>query len=383
MIRHRLLPQHLRAGRATATRAGSHRPRPVAISATLLATALVLLGCGDGGSAGAGAAGSGSGGQSPAASPAAGDGDDDGDDGGADETPELVPLTVSTLQILDSGPILLGEAEGVFEEHGLDIEITFGGSGATIVPTVLSGEFDIGYANTVSDLQAIDQGLPLLLVHAASAWVDDPDEDPFGIYVAPDGPIREPEDLASANIGGAALGQWSTKKTLENLGITEFEEQHWTQVAQSDAITAVQRGELDAIWLSTPSGASAEQAGLVRILPATALSLPGAVGNYFVTSQAFAQANPEALIRFNAAVDDIYTRYGTGQADDRLRAIIVEKLGYDPALVESSKFNAFPTYSGEEYFDEFADDLVRFGIISAAPRFEDVFWTPAWTPPAG
>ena len=79
----------------------------------------------------------------------------------------LTPLTVLQITTMDAGPLHLGVEEGFFEEEGLDVDVQIAEAGSAIVPSVVNQESPIGYANAVSDLQAIDQGLDVRFVAVA------------------------------------------------------------------------------------------------------------------------------------------------------------------------------------------------------------------------
>lgn len=132
---------------------------------------------------------------------------------------------------MDAAPLSLADKRSIFKAHGLSVTINTAASGATVVPTAVSGQNDIGYANAISSLQAIDNGLPLLLVHGAYSHPADAGKDPYRVWVKPGGPIKDAKQLASANIGTLwvkNIAVWSTRKLLENLGVTDLSKLRWT-----------------------------------------------------------------------------------------------------------------------------------------------------------
>ena len=118
-------------------------------------------------------------------------GSDDGLEEGEDG---LTKLTVYQITTTDSTPLYLGIQEGFFEEEGLDVEVKIAQSGSAIIPSVVNGESPIGYANVVSDLAAIDQGLDIKFVSSCCGVGSDPDESTWSVrgrgfrYSGPGGP---------------------------------------------------------------------------------------------------------------------------------------------------------------------------------------------------
>src|SRR5690625_4357628 len=97
----------------------------------------------------------------------------------------LTPLTIMQITTMDAGPLHLGVEEGFFADEGLDVEVQIAEAGSAIVPSVVNQESPIGYANVVSDLQAIDQGLDIKLVANCCGTGSDPEADTSHIYVLP------------------------------------------------------------------------------------------------------------------------------------------------------------------------------------------------------
>jgi NitT/TauT family transport system substrate-binding protein len=285
------------------------------------------------------------------------------------------PVKIAVIPTLDAGPLLLAKQQGFFEKHGIDATINAGGVGATIIPTVLSGEYNIGYANVVSDLQAIDRGLPLLLIHATYGQPSDPSKDPYRVYVDPNGPIKDAKQLATAHIGSPSLknlAEWTTRKALENLGVTDFSKQKWTRIGGDESYGAVKGGQLDAVWLPQPAGAAAVAAGLVPILSVNSGSIPNAVGGYFITSKSFADANPAAIEKFNAALDEA-NEFATAHPDAG-RDVVIKELKFDSALVYAANLNDYPNDPGLDKLKMIAEDLVRYDFIRKVPDVNAIVW---------
>ena len=106
------------------------------VVAALAASALIATGCGDDGGGGGG--------------------------GGTPEQPEKVKIGL--IPIADVAPVFVGIKQGYFKEQGIELDPQFAAGGAAITPAVISGDFDIGFSNTVSLLIAASKGLPVQIV---------------------------------------------------------------------------------------------------------------------------------------------------------------------------------------------------------------------------
>ena len=97
----------------------------------------------------------------------AGCGDDGGSGGGGGDgggASEPVTLKVGVIPIADVAPLYLGMDKGFFEEEGLTIEPQLAEGGAAIVPSVVSGDYQIGFSNTTSLIIAASKKLPIQII---------------------------------------------------------------------------------------------------------------------------------------------------------------------------------------------------------------------------
>jgi len=119
-------------------------------------------------------------------------GDDEGGGGSEGGGPET--LQIGLIPIADVAPVFLGINKGFFAEQQLELEPQFAAGGAAITPAVLSGDFDIGFSNTVSLLIASSQGLPVQIVSQGVLGGPD-DSKPWADLLVPEGsraPWRRP-----------------------------------------------------------------------------------------------------------------------------------------------------------------------------------------------
>src|SRR3954454_7802026 len=68
-------------------------------------------------------------------------------------------IRLGLLPFSESLGAVIAERQGFFKSEGLEVEVSKFESGALAVPVLQSGRIDIAFSNTVSTLQAIEQGL--------------------------------------------------------------------------------------------------------------------------------------------------------------------------------------------------------------------------------
>ncbi|MFB0833809.1 ABC transporter substrate-binding protein [Arthrobacter halodurans] len=276
----------------------------------------------------------------------------------------LTPVTVGVIPIVDTAPIWLGEAEGLFAEEGLDLDIQTATGGSAIVPGVQSGSYDFAFSNLISIMVANDKGLDMSVVANGATTTGDAEHDFGGVVVNADSDIRTPKDLAGKKVSVnnlSNIGDTTIKDVIEADGGDAASVQ-FVEVPFPDAPAALENGVVDAAWIVDPfltqavdSGARLVSSNFVDFHPE--LDIAG----YF-TSQAKIDAEPELVERFTRAMNaslefaqenpekvrDIVGTYT--KIDDETRAEIV-----------------LPRYRAEfdqEAAQKLADSAKKYGTLS-------------------
>jgi NitT/TauT family transport system substrate-binding protein len=109
------------------------------------------------------------------------------------------PLAKITVQLdwvpePEHGGLYQAQARGFFREAGLDVVLVPGGPGAHVKESVATGKADIAQAGDIDTLTQQAEGLPFL--QFAAVFQDDPS----GILVHADSPVRKFEDLQGKTI---------------------------------------------------------------------------------------------------------------------------------------------------------------------------------------
>jgi NitT/TauT family transport system substrate-binding protein len=112
----------------------------------------------------------------------------------AAEAPRKLVVQLDWMAEPEHGGFYQAQARGFFREEGLDVTLIPGGPGAHVMPSVATGKADIGQADDVGALLQQAEGMPF--VQFAAVFQDDP----AGILVHADSPVRRFEDLQGKTI---------------------------------------------------------------------------------------------------------------------------------------------------------------------------------------
>lgn len=106
-------------------------------------------------------------------------------------------LKRSPLYIL---PALAAEEKGFWKEQGLETTWVAFDAGAAMHRAVAAEHIDIGLSATLSVIQAVERGIPEIIVADMQALED------FLVWVRTDSPIKAPKDLKGARMAVSRLG---------------------------------------------------------------------------------------------------------------------------------------------------------------------------------
>lgn len=112
----------------------------------------------------------------------------------AEKPPFKITVQLDWVAEPEHGGFYQAAARGYFREEGLAVTLIPGGPGAQVMPSVATGRADIAQADNVGTLQQQAEGLPF--VQFAAVFQDDP----AGILVHADSPVKKFEDLQGKTI---------------------------------------------------------------------------------------------------------------------------------------------------------------------------------------
>lgn len=297
-----------------------------------------------------------------------------GDDASTAEqtSDELTPITVGVMPIVDTAPIWLGVDEGIFEKHGLDVTLEVAQGGAAIVPAVVSGDYEFGFSNVVSLLVASDQGLPLKIVAPGASTTGDTSSDFGAVLASPDSGIESAADLAGKKVAVNTLsniGDVTVSEVVELDGGNP-DDVDFVEMGFPDMPAALGAGQVDAIWVLEPFSSIAQAQGAKVVsynYAETDPELPIAV--YFTTEEN-AQAKPEIVASFTAAMTESLDF--AQENPDETRKIMQTYTEIDEDIREQLVLPRFPSELNIEATQTLADLALKHGLVESAVDVTDI-----------
>src|ERR687897_173730 len=296
---------------------------------------------------------------------ACGDDDDGGGGGGA----EPATLNVGVIPIADVAPLYLGIDKGFFKEEQLTIKPQLAEGGAAITPAVVSGDFQIGFSNTISLLIAASQDLPVQIISpgvsgAASekdAWDD--------LLVPKSGPVKTTKDLEGKTIAVNTLKnicEVTIKASLEKDGV-DVDSLEFTEVPFPDMNAALEAGRVDGACVVEPfvsqgTGPDGQARGIDPFYVRTTPDLT--VATYFTTRE-YAEQNEDVVNRFVSAMNR--SLEFAQDNPDLVREVLLQYTEIPPEATEAITLPQWRTDLSVDTIELLSELSVKYGLIEEEP----------------
>jgi NitT/TauT family transport system substrate-binding protein len=227
-------------------------------------------------------------------------------------SPTPAPLTHLSVAYSNISPTILplwtAKQTGIFEKHGLDIDLQYVAS-ATSVAAVVSGQMQLATVGLSEALGAVAGGADLVVVA---------NQVPGYTYIFEVAPgIQTAADLKGKAIGISRTGSSSdigTRVVLKKFGLDADKDVNLVQTGSvSDRAAAMKGGALQAAVASPPETLAVERLGWHPLFDLSALQLP-AVTLGLIVQRSYRDANPATVQAYVDALLEGIARVHTDRA---------------------------------------------------------------------
>ena len=299
--------------------------------------------------------------------------------GGSDTTNEnanaeqnVEPITVGLMRIDDSFPFYVAEKEGLFEKHGVTVELQNFSSARDLSTALQGGELDALMTDPVVTALSLKGGTDVRIVAMALGAV--PEEGRFLVISAPESGITSPEQLEGRNIAisNNTMMDYLVEQYENTLGLDKAA---ITTVNMPDLMlrttTLLEGTEIDAAILPDPLAAYAVAEGANVVIDDTKLD-----ENF---SQSVVTVTADAIQNNRAAVDAMLDAYNEAielinANPDEYRTFALECANVPEALAETYPT---PSFTAESIPDEAAiaqvnSWMVERGLLDKAYTYTEM-----------
>jgi len=211
----------------------------------------------------------------------------------AQEAPKKLLVAYAGL-ISTHTSVWLGEDQGFFKKHGLDVSSVFTGSGSVTSQALLAGEAKLASTSVGPTAGAVSAGADLVIVAGTIHIL------PYQFWVLPQ--VRQPADLKGKRVGISTFGSGShlaAEVALQSLGLDPVRDKvAIIQVGtQPDRVAALVTGRIEATPLEPGFGQAARDKGLTVMSDLTKTDAPY-LNTVIVASRRYIKENPQVIESF-------------------------------------------------------------------------------------
>jgi NitT/TauT family transport system substrate-binding protein len=301
-------------------------------------------------------------------------GGDEGEDAGGDgaEEGQPVTLTVGVIPIADVAPLYLGMSEGFFEEENITIEPQFAEGGAAIIPSVVSGDYQIGFSNTTSLIIAGTENVPVQIISQGVLGGATVDEAWDAVIVTEDSPIESPDDLEGRTIAVNTLqniGPLTINTALDQEGV-DYSTVDYVEVPFPEMNAALEGGDVDAVWVVEPFVTQGTSQGARTILFPYEQTTPDlTVATYFASRQ-YIEENPDVVDRFVRAMNR--SLEFAQENPDEVRDVVLDYTEIPPEAAEAMTLPQWSPDLNLDTIERTAELAEEYGFIDAPPDLNEL-----------
>lgn len=282
---------------------------------------------------------------------------------------ENVTIRVALIPVLDVLPIVVAQEEGLFEKHGITVEIIPVGSAPERDQLISAGQAD-AMVNELISVMLLNQNSPQVQA-IRFARTATSEQALFSIMAASNANITDAQGLkgVEVGVGQATIIEYLTERLLEAKGLTKDEIKTIAVPKIPDRMTLLASGELKAATLPEPFVTLAKQQGAVLVLDDTIQ--PELAFSVISMRNAVIDEHPEAVKAFLAAVEDAV---GLINANPQgYTSVMVDQKMVPAPIVDTFKVPSYPT-KGVPDEAQFSDELAwvkEKGYLTGDPTYNE------------
>lgn len=281
-------------------------------------------------------------------------------------------VNVAVLPTSNMAAVYLGEAEGFFEDEGLELNMTTVGGGAEMIAGMQAGSFDFIVVGYVPLFAAASNGLDLQIISANDVGGATPDEEWQALVVGADSDARSAEDLEGATVGVNALkgvAEATIRASLQQQGVDDTSVQ-FVEIPFSEVPAALSNGTVDAAFGSEPFITGTLSDG-GRIVDTPSYNLGENFPNgAWATSSRLVADDPDLVDRFERAVTASVDY--AAENEDAVREILPTFTALTPELADQIRLPIFRSGLDRDQLDTLCRILVDFGVIDREPDLDQM-----------
>jgi len=241
-------------------------------------------------------------------------------------------VRVASIPIVGNAALYCAMEHGGLAAEGLQLQSTDFQSGTRIVEALAGGSVDIGFSATLSVLQAVQQGLDLVIVAPASFKATDQRRPTSALVARKEAGIAGPAQLRGKAVAVNSLRSLDYLIAAEYLtrGGVSPREVTWQELSYPHIVPALDHARVDAAIVAEPFLTILKAGERAAVLSTTLDIIPGTSTASYTALRAWTHQHPAVLQAFLRGL-----RRGIEACErdpQKIREALVKHAGVSPAL---------------------------------------------------
>lgn len=272
-------------------------------------------------------------------------------------------IRLAILPFSESLGAIVADKQGYFKAEGLEVEMSKFNSGALALPVLQSGKLDIALSNTISTLQAIEQGLDITLIAPAAAARAQGADSTTALLVLK-GSAASPKDLEGKRIAVNVINSsaWLYMVAVLDKNGVDRSKVRFVEVPFPQMNDPLLNKQVDAIGQVEPFTTVLMNTGKVDALSYTYVDVqPNADITQYVALGAWVKKNPETAKKFARAIAK-GAQFANAN-DAATRTINQEFTNLAPALKDAVRLPRFGEAVNTAEIRKTMDLMIKYGLM--------------------
>jgi NitT/TauT family transport system substrate-binding protein len=284
---------------------------------------------------------------------------------------ELRQVRVAALPITETAALWGGIKAGIFEKHGLTVEVLPAQGGAQAIPALINGDIDFAIGQPFGAYRADLQDLGVVLIgNYASSYADG--DDINAVVASAKSGITKPAELAGRNVAVNSLG------AAGDVTIMAAVEQDggdpsaikFVEVAFPDVPAQLEAGNIDAAWVPEPFLTQLRTRGDAVVVEPYQAVVPGLATLTAITTTKLRESDSAVVADFSAAMKETLEWAQDPANEAAVRQAIKDNLELPEAVADSVRLPEFGWELDPTSLRTLAELAEKYRVLDKQPNFD-------------
>ncbi|MEG3636374.1 ABC transporter substrate-binding protein [Verrucosispora sp. WMMA2044] len=288
-----------------------------------------------------------------------------------EDSGELRQVRVAALPITETAALWGGMKAGIFEKHGLSVEVLPAQGGAQAIPALINGDIDFAIGQPFGPFRADLQDLGVVIIgNYASSYAEG--DDINAVVASAKSGITRPAELAGKRVAVNSLGaagdvtiMAAVEKDGGDPSTIKF-----VEVAFPDVPAQLEADNIDAAWVPEPFVTQLRNRGDTFVVAPYQAVAPGLATLTAITTKEQMDSEAELVADFTAAMKETLAWAQDSANEAAVRQAIKDNLELPEPVADSVKLPRFGWELDRASLESLATLAGKYKVLDQQPNFD-------------